>query len=996
MQLDKALTRQCIGGGSLATNLLEVASAQHGTDDELDEGKLLVALAEYTHIAASKPGKIDIPEKQALAMVPSDVALSVPMLPWAIRGDVLTVLVCEPILPRVRKQIEFSLGLSLKPLLTLAPRLWQALSHHYGAPLHDRYTKILAQLDNTDAYDSRSKTITWRESLLPVSMRHPDAPPSLRFSSYQGKKERQRHDAVQRYGSVVSEGLDDAKHNAHGTGVTHEQFDEAVPSSRIAFRRDAASKLIDSAARHEDAVWVWFSFAQQFFEYTAVFAVRKDLAEGLCALGPGASSYRVRGIGVPLEMPSVLSMAAEQKQWVLRTPDADGIDGFLRRDLRRPMRSKVLTIPVLVEEKVVVLLYGDGGDCDVNIAQVADVVSLAKAVQKRLEALTITQRKVSLEGSQPPDMQTELHEPLAVDSRESTGDSSSQRAHVEACSLTSAETIADQLLGSWMGLQTPSLLDRIDKPEPSVLWPTDGSAPEKRPQVQEIYGRDDPTESIGHELGVASVAHDSKTLQRVLAHTGMHDRPALRLHEDVFARQSPLPTGGSLSFDLSFDLALQRRVNAPLTATAQHAPATASTETLTETSREDASQQHTAHTQLDQLELTAVSSHDDAIEVSVHTEAMDAALLQEFLDDHDDVIPTVDPLRPRKIGADDVATRGFDDDHLVVQQPQEPPKSQRPSDLGLPSVIVDERTELEQLFDQLQNQVASEEQAQTIVEEIEAFGTGSKDWKGLVVEKFDTFANQFGPELRWDDGGMPQFSKGKWLMRFLADWVGALTEDLLAYFDTAQPQGRKWALWLLVERGGRAAQHALMGALFDEDESVRHAGRAVLAVVVGNRGWANAVRAQLRQAARKQTDEARRIIALGAVGSIREASSVPLLLRALREGSAPVRQAASEGLREVTRRDFGEDEHAWASWWGRNASRPRYEWLLDALQAPDCRLTTNAMPKTGEADGPRALAELVMMCGQDFGYNVHDTQPERSEAVNRFRQWFEQREHASS
>ena len=72
----------------------------------------------------------------------------------------------------------------------------------------------------------------------------------------------------------------------------------------------AREELARATSRNE-VLDVFFGFACQFFEYSALFAVHNALAEGLDAWGKGADRETVLGIGVPLDLPSSLSEAAE-------------------------------------------------------------------------------------------------------------------------------------------------------------------------------------------------------------------------------------------------------------------------------------------------------------------------------------------------------------------------------------------------------------------------------------------------------------------------------------------------------------------------------------------------------------------------------------------------------------------------------------------------------------------------------------------------------------
>src|SRR5204863_19865 len=75
------------------------------------------------------------------------------------------------------------------------------------------------------------------------------------------------------------------------------------------FTAAAAELQLEGATTGEQALAVFFAFARQYFEYSALFMVHGDLAAGHDAWGPGATGDKLRAIGVALDLPSALSFA---------------------------------------------------------------------------------------------------------------------------------------------------------------------------------------------------------------------------------------------------------------------------------------------------------------------------------------------------------------------------------------------------------------------------------------------------------------------------------------------------------------------------------------------------------------------------------------------------------------------------------------------------------------------------------------------------------------
>lgn len=162
----------------------------------------------------------------------------------------------------------------------------------------------------------------------------------------------------------------------------------------------AEADLLEATTR-DHVLRAFFDFAAQYFEYSALFAIHGDLAEGRDAHGPGASRTKLLSIGVPLDLPSKLAEARDSLAPLLVRLGSDGIDGALAKDLERAPGRKVLLLPVRVGSRTVLILYGDHGEVDVELEAVGEVLSMAPLVSAAIERL-ILQRKRQLVGGALP------------------------------------------------------------------------------------------------------------------------------------------------------------------------------------------------------------------------------------------------------------------------------------------------------------------------------------------------------------------------------------------------------------------------------------------------------------------------------------------------------------------------------------------------------------------------------------------------------------------
>jgi Type II secretion system (T2SS), protein E, N-terminal domain/HEAT repeats len=175
-----------------------------------------------------------------------------------------------------------------------------------------------------------------------------------------------------------------------------------VPSGMRSSRRrrgpitmEAAKREADEAADRDALLDLFFDFSRQFFDFTALFLVHGDIAEGRDAFGEGVSRERLVGIGVPLDLPSLLSRTRDERAAVVAKPSADGLDAVLLADLQRPRDTELAVVPLVVRTRTVALLLGDCGDAGIEREGMEQVAPFAALIGKAL-ARIIVRRK--LEG----------------------------------------------------------------------------------------------------------------------------------------------------------------------------------------------------------------------------------------------------------------------------------------------------------------------------------------------------------------------------------------------------------------------------------------------------------------------------------------------------------------------------------------------------------------------------------------------------------------------
>ena len=147
------------------------------------------------------------------------------------------------------------------------------------------------------------------------------------------------------------------------TSYDYTCFHEMVPPSALeemmGFEADRMRNLVldeQTVATERDVILdVLFEFARQFFDFTALFTVQGNTAEGRDSFGEGASREKVARLAVPLDAESMLASARRAKKPIRTKPARDALDPVLMADLGRDGLTECIVFPIVVRTRVVAL-----------------------------------------------------------------------------------------------------------------------------------------------------------------------------------------------------------------------------------------------------------------------------------------------------------------------------------------------------------------------------------------------------------------------------------------------------------------------------------------------------------------------------------------------------------------------------------------------------------------------------------------------------------------
>ena len=411
-QVEEALARQVIYGGDLVTNLLEVAWA--------DEGTLIALLAQSTGLRAAPPGELLVPSEALRALVPRDLAVDSSVVPMAFENGKLIVAVIEPLASATVERLSAGSGIAVEQRVAIAARVRQAIARAYGAPLDRRMDRLVLLLDAAKpppAFLPRP----FRSSVPSMPLvRQPERSPAPADETTAGPVETapppRAPGAIPTLTGVPAARQPPAEAQALARAKTETEpplpfplerrralVERGIPKvTRVPPRRRGPITFKDGikeakeAADRDALLELFFDFSRQFFDYVALFVVHGDIAEGRDAYGDGASRDRVVGVGLPLDLPSMMSAARDSRMPVVARAPEGGLEAELLSDLRRPLDAEIAIVPLVVRARVVAILAGDCASSGIDRAGVAQVMAFATVIGQQFERI-IVRRK--LEGS---------------------------------------------------------------------------------------------------------------------------------------------------------------------------------------------------------------------------------------------------------------------------------------------------------------------------------------------------------------------------------------------------------------------------------------------------------------------------------------------------------------------------------------------------------------------------------------------------------------------
>ncbi|HEY8087829.1 MAG TPA: hypothetical protein VIF09_08290, partial [Polyangiaceae bacterium] len=398
-QVEEALARQVIYGGDLVTNLLEVA--------RVDEAILTTLLAESMRLTAAPAGELPVAGERVRALLPAEMAAQRAVVPLALEGERLVLAVAEPMSGELEEELAFALGMTIEQRAAPAVRVKQAIARIYGVPLERRMQRLVARLAGEASGTGSMPPPLGTAPVVVAPPRPPSAPPVRHATSRSFPAAKVAAAEPTPDPAPVAPPLEDLLAEPESeppstpvvperrTGLLQREVPQSVRSARrrrgpVTF--ETAKAEAEEATDRDGLLDLYFDFARQFFDYAVVFIVHGDIAEGRDAFGVGASRERVVGIGVPLDLPGLMSSARDRRAPLVTKAPADGLEAELLADLGRPRAAEIALVPLVVRTRVVAILMGDCGDHGIDRGSLQHVVAFTGVIGKAFERIIVRRK----------------------------------------------------------------------------------------------------------------------------------------------------------------------------------------------------------------------------------------------------------------------------------------------------------------------------------------------------------------------------------------------------------------------------------------------------------------------------------------------------------------------------------------------------------------------------------------------------------------------------
>jgi hypothetical protein len=393
-ELDQALQTQLMSGGHLGTSLLDLGF--------IDERTLGETLAEMQGLGAVTRETLRKIPRSVIKLLPAALAEKHLAIPLKLEGNTLYLAVAAP--NRLSK-LSAALGYKIVPRIAPEVRIYEALDKHYGIPRRPRYARLCRDLD---ARPPKARTPVTAEATVgpPIPSTAPpghdptvpnevlvDLPGAtygygrdwreiaerLESEKPAGEKRPRTKRGSKKRGSKKSRGKRTGKKRG-----SRKRSAKVARSSRKSSPLGRLEEVLDRMCRaecKEDLAEAYLDYVSDDLATCMLCSVKAGTAKVWDCRGLDLEPEAVGGLRWTVSAGSVFPLLLGNSHYHGPVPDDPGCRHFYRT-LKMAPPQELLLCPTYVNDRLVVIFYGDAGTSEIGgpidtYVQLGEKLSLA-------------------------------------------------------------------------------------------------------------------------------------------------------------------------------------------------------------------------------------------------------------------------------------------------------------------------------------------------------------------------------------------------------------------------------------------------------------------------------------------------------------------------------------------------------------------------------------------------------------------------------------------
>jgi hypothetical protein len=385
-RLEAALKAQLIFGGHLGTVLLELG--------HVDEHALGNTLAKIYNVNYAPPHFFHEIPKSTIDLVPKRLAEKLRAVPFDKHDRMLDVAMIDPKDLRGLDEIAFATGCRIVPWVSPEARIFQVLERYYDIPRRQRYISVCQTLDAASTAMTPSERERRENAVLGSAYAPPPYLAALAPTAAEG-------DGTSMEGPPAAPALRPGASrpetgSAAAAPARRDAAGAAAPSAAIRTLPDLAEALCRSE-HAGDLSAASLEFLSGRLKRTILFLVRGATATLWCADGLGTGSP-LPAMLLPITSEPLFALLHERDHFRGPLP-GDERQRALFYSLGMTPPGELVLLPGYLDDRLLVVLYGDGGP---GAPLTADVGELQQMVAKLAAALYLVALKRKIRSQQEP------------------------------------------------------------------------------------------------------------------------------------------------------------------------------------------------------------------------------------------------------------------------------------------------------------------------------------------------------------------------------------------------------------------------------------------------------------------------------------------------------------------------------------------------------------------------------------------------------------------